>query len=154
MENHNNLIVLKSLSKIGMAGLRVGYAIAEPEVISQFNKVRLPYNSNSISQYLAEKLLNNFPAIQKQIDAIKEERERMLEELSAMEFIVAYPSDANFILFQTQKESAKIFQALAEKGILIRNLSGHPRLRNCLRVTVGTKEENDKFLQQAGSLEI
>lgn len=153
MENHNNLIVLKSLSKIGMAGLRVGYGIADPEIISQFNKVRLPYNSNSISQYLAEKLLNNFPAIQKQIDVIKEERGRMLEKLSAMEFITVYPSDSNFILFQTQKDPAKIFQALAEKGILIRNLAGHPRLQNCLRVTIGTKEENDKFLQQVGYLE-
>ena len=153
MEKHNNLIILKTLSKIGMAGLRLGYGIAEPEVISQFNKVRLPYNSNSISQLLAEKLLSEFPAIQKQIDVIKEERDRMLEKLSEIEFITAYPSDSNFILFQVQKDSAQFFQALVEKGILIRNLAGHPRLQNCLRVTVGTQEENDKFLQQVRSLE-
>ena len=71
MQNNNNLIVLKSLSKIGMAGLRVGYGIAQPELIEQFNKVRLPYNSNSISQLLAEKLLSDFTSIQKQVDNIK-----------------------------------------------------------------------------------
>ena len=123
------------------------------QFISQFNKVRLPYNSNSISQLLAEKLLGEFPAIQKQIDVIKEERDRMLKELSEIAFITPYPSDSNFILFQVQKDSAQFFQALVEKGILIRNLAEHPSLQKCLRVTVGTKEENEKFLQQVRSLE-
>jgi len=149
---NNNLIILKSLSKIGMAGLRVGYGIADPEIIDEFNKVRLPYNSNSISQILSEKLLSDFPSIQKQIDAIKGERERMLKRLSEIEAITAYPSDSNFILFRTQNDSKKLFRQLADKGILIRNLAGHPRLAKCLRVTVGKKEDNDQFLEQVRNL--
>ncbi|MGV7222530.1 MAG: histidinol-phosphate transaminase [Nitrospinales bacterium] len=152
MPNNNNLIVLKSLSKIGMAGLRIGYGIAEPELIEQFNKVRLPYNSNSISQLLSEKLLSNFAVIQKQIDIIKAEREKILTGLSDIEGITPYPSDSNFILFRSKMDSTELFNKLAKNGILIRNLGGHPRLSNCLRVTVGTKEENDQFLEQVRNL--
>ena len=148
MPKNNNLIILKSLSKIGMAGLRVGYGIADPEIIGQFNKIRLPYNSNSISQIISERLLSDFSLIQKQIDAIKEERERMLKRLSEIETITAYPSDSNFILFRAQKDSQKLFRQLADKGILIRSLAGHPRLADCLRVTVGKKDDNDQFLDQ------
>lgn len=152
MPDNNNLIILKSLSKIGMAGLRVGYGIADPEITGQFNKVRLPYNSNSISQILSEKLLSDFPETQKQIDVIKEERERMLKRMSEIETITAYPSDSNFILFRAQHDSEKLFRQLADKGILIRNLAGHPRLANHLRVTVGKKDENDQFLEQIQNL--
>lgn len=152
MPKNNNLIILRSLSKIGMAGLRVGYGIADPEIIEQLNKIRLPYNSNSISQILSEKLLSDFPSIQKQIDSIKEERERMLKELSGIETITAYPSDSNFILFRAKKDSEKLFRQLADNGILIRNLAGHPRLASCLRVTVGMKEDNDQFLEQVRNL--
>ena len=152
MPNNNNLIVLKSLSKIGMAGLRVGYGIAEPELIKQFNKVRLPYNSNSISQLLAEKLLSDFTSIQKQVDNIKDERQRMLKELAEIEGITPYPSDSNFILFRSKTDSGQLFKKLADNDILIRNLAGHPRLSNCLRVTVGHKEDNDHFLEQVRNL--
>jgi histidinol-phosphate aminotransferase len=152
MPKNNNLIVLKSLSKIGMAGLRVGYGIAEPELIEQFNKVRLPYNSNSISQLLSEKLLSDFASIQKQIDEIKNERERMFKSLSELEGITPYPSDSNFILFRSKIDSEQLFKNLVENGILIRNLGGHPRLSNCLRVTVGTKDDNDQFLEQVRNL--
>ena len=152
MPNNNNLIVLKSLSKIGMAGLRVGYGIAQPELIEQFNKVRLPYNSNSISQLLSEKLLSDFAKIQKQIDNIKAERVRVLENLSEINGITPYPSDSNFILFRSKMDSEQLFKKLAENGILIRNLGAHPRLSNCLRVTIGTREDNDKFLEQVRNL--
>jgi len=152
MPENNNLIILKSLSKIGMAGLRVGYGIADPEIIEQFNKVRLPYNSNSISQILSEKLLSDFPEAQKQIDVIKDERERMLKRMSEIETITAYPSDSNFILFRARNDSEKLFRQLADNGILIRNLAGHPRLANYLRVTIGKKEDNDQFLEQVRNL--
>ena len=77
IEKHNNLVILRSLSKIGMAALRVGYAVADPVIIEQINKIRLPYNSNTVSQSFASQLLSNFSSVQKQIDSIIEERRRV-----------------------------------------------------------------------------
>ena len=148
MEKHNNLVILRSLSKIGLAGLRVGYGIFPSILANEINKVRLPYNSNSISQIAAAELLKNFSMVQKQIDSIKDERIRLLEEFTKIKSINAYPSDANFILFQTSDNGEKIFRILLENNILVRNLSAHPMLNNCLRVTIGTREENDQFLDR------
>ncbi len=148
MTNHNNVIILRSLSKIGLAGLRVGFAIADPIIINEINKVRLPYNSNTVSQSLAEQLLKNFEPIQEQIDTILQERDRVKKSLSQFSSLTVFTSDANFILFRTTNNSTELFNQLAERGILIRDLSSHPRLNNCLRVTVGTPEENDAFLEK------
>ncbi len=148
ISNHNNVIILRSLSKIGLAGLRVGYAIADPIIINEINKVRLPYNSNTVSQNLAEQLLNNFEPIQEQIDTILQERDRVKKSLSQFSSLAVFSSDANFILFRTTHNSTELFNQLAERGILIRDLSSHPRLKNCLRVTIGTPEENDAFLEK------
>ncbi len=146
MEKHNNLVVLRSLSKIGLAGLRVGYGIFPVELAEQINKVRLPYNSNSISQWVATELLNNFSAVQNQIKAITDERDRLIDELSKLPSLITYPSNSNFILFQDAQDGNKLFSKLKESGTLLRNLGTHPRLKNCLRVTIGTKQENDQFL--------
>ncbi len=146
MEKHNNLVILRSLSKIGLAGLRVGYGIFPTLLAQQVNKVRLPYNSNSLSQWVAKELLNDFSPVQNQIHSILEERDRLMDELSKLPAITAYPSNSNFILFQVSKDG--VFDQLKENGILVRNLSSHPRLKNCLRVTIGTKQENDQFLIQ------
>ncbi|KMP11976.1 histidinol-phosphate aminotransferase [Candidatus Nitromaritima sp. SCGC AAA799-C22] len=149
---HNNLAVLRSLSKIGLAGLRVGFGVADRVIIDQINKVRLPYNSNTVSQTWAEHLLTHFDPVQKQIDTILDERGRLMQELEKIGSITVYPSDSNFILFRTEQPAGEIFQHLMDNGILVRNLSSHPRLANCLRVTVGTREENDRFLSHAQSL--
>ena len=148
ISTHNNLIVLRSLSKIGLAGLRVGYAVGAPEVVRQMNKVRLPYNSNAVSQAFAELLLTNFSLVQQQIDAILKERKRLLQALEKMERVTVFPSDSNFILFRVAENGVSLFQKLMKDGVLIRDLSAHPRLRDCLRVTIGTPEENDAFLSQ------
>jgi len=148
MKDHNNLIILRSLSKIGLAGLRVGYGIYPSTLVDEINKVRLPYNSNSISQIAATELMNNFDTVQKQIDSIKEERIRLLNELAKIKSITAFPSDANFILFQTSQNGENIFRNLMGNGVLVRNLGAHPRLTNCMRATIGTKAENDQFLDR------
>ncbi len=148
IKEHNNLVVLRSLSKIGLAGLRVGFSVADPLVINEINKVRLPYNSNTISQTFAEHLITNFESVQEQIDSIVDERHRLLDELQKIELVTAFPSDSNFILFKTEKSANNIFTYLSKNGILVRNLSSHPKLNNCLRVTVGTKNENDRFLSK------
>ncbi len=145
---NNNLIILRSLSKIGLAALRVGFAAASPLIIEELNKIRLPYNSNSISQMVAQEALNQFHLIQKQIDLIIQERNRLFNELSKINEIEAFPSDSNFLLFKTSQNSSELFQKLAQKDILLRDLSSHPRLKNCLRVTIGTPEENSNFLKE------
>ena len=148
IEKHNNLVILRSLSKIGLAGLRVGYGIFPVILAEQVNKVRLPYNSNSISQWVANELLNDFTLVQNQINSILEERDRLMDELSKLPAITAYPSNSNFILFQASRDGEKVFNNLKANGTLLRNLGSHPRLKNCLRVTIGTKQENDQFLEQ------
>ena len=148
MEKHNNLVVLRSLSKIGLAGLRIGYGIFPSVLAEQVNKVRLPYNSNTLSQWVATELLNDFTHVQNQIHSIVEERSRLMDELSKLSTIIAYPSNSNFILFQATNGGEKLFNELKKSGTLLRNLNAHPRLKNCLRVTIGTKQENDQFLDQ------
>ena len=148
MDKHNNLVVLRSLSKIGLAGLRIGYGIFPSVLAEQVNKVRLPYNSNSLSQWVATELLNDFAHVQNQISSIVEERSRLMDELSKLSTIIAYPSNSNFILFQATNGGEKLFNELKKSGTLLRNLNAHPRLKNCLRVTIGTKQENDQFLDQ------
>jgi histidinol-phosphate aminotransferase len=150
--NHNNLIVLRSLSKIGLAGLRVGYGMATPFIIEQINKVRLPYNSNTISQNFATRLLKNFAPVQKQIGMILAERDRLFQGLSQLDFLTVFPSDSNFILFRVNDGGDKLFEKLMENGILVRNLGSHPLLKNCLRVTGGTAKENDQFLALLGRI--
>jgi histidinol-phosphate aminotransferase len=148
LPKHNNLVILRSLSKIGLAALRVGYAVADPIIIDQIDKIRLPYNSNALSQKLTDRLLNHFAPVQKQLDALIKERNEMIRELSKLKPLKVFPSDANFVLFRVEKDSGAIFKQLMESGILIRDLSGHPRLKNCLRVTIGTPDENKAFLEK------
>ena len=148
MKKHNNLVILRSLSKIGLAGLRIGYGIFPSILAEQVNKVRLPYNSNTLSQYVATELLNDFTHVQNQIHSIVEERDRLMVELSKLSTIIAYPSNSNFILFQVPGGGENLFNELKENGTLLRNLNSHPKLKNCLRVTIGTKQENDQFLEQ------
>ncbi len=148
MEKHNNMVILRSLSKIGLAGLRIGYGIFPIILAEQVNKVRLPYNSNSISQWVATELLNDFSHVKNQIHSILEERNRLMDELSKLPAITVYPSNSNFILFQVPKGGEKLFNDLKTNGTLLRNLNSHPRLKNCLRVTIGAKQENDQFLDQ------
>ena len=146
VKDFENLIILRTLSKIGLAGLRVGYLIGNERILQEINKVRLPYNLDSLSQYLAEHALKNFYSnIKEFIKKTVKERQRIYRELSRINKIKVYPSEANFIFFKV-KESKKICNALSKRGILIRDLS--PALKDSLRVTVGTKQENDKFLKE------
>ncbi len=148
MARHNNLILLRSLSKIGLAALRIGFGVADPRIIEQINKVRLPYNANTISQAFAAQVLNDFTPVQKQIDTILKERNRLMDALSKIEALTVFPSHSNFILFRVDKPGCNVFRKLVENGILIRDLGAHPRLNHCFRVTLGTQEENDRFLRQ------
>ncbi len=148
LERYDNLLVMRTLSKTGLAGLRLGILMGAPEWITEFNKVRLPYNINVLSQVSAEFALEYTDTLESQALAIREEREVMLQQLSANSEISVFPSKANFILFKTPAGKAdSIHQLLKETGVLIKNMNGsNPALKDCLRVTVGKPEENKIFM--------
>lgn len=152
IKKYENLIILRTLSKIGLAGLRVGILIARPEIVKEINKVRLPYNVNSLSQAAAKVVLENRNVIDKQIKAIIRESERLYKGLRRVDGITPFPSEGNFILFRTEKNANKIYQGLIKKGILIRNMNQKGLLNNCLRVAVGTSYENRYFLEALRTL--
>jgi histidinol-phosphate aminotransferase len=142
-----NLVVLRTLSKLGLAGLRLGYACADPLWIAEFDKVRPPYNVGVLPLATADFLLDHFPLLQQQAALIRSERARLLAALRAQAGVTAFDSAANFILFRAPNPD-RLFAGLCGRGILLKNVSGsHPLLAGCLRVTVGTPQENDAFLE-------
>ena len=142
-----NLVVLKTFSKaMGLAGLRIGYLIANKGLVEQISIVKPPYNVSSISQRAARLVLENIDIIRERISKIVAERERLYGKLSRMNGISVYPSNTNFLLLKANG-AGKICERLMQEGILVRSFAGNGRLKDCLRVTVGTAEDNDTFLQ-------
>lgn len=148
LTEHANLLVMRTVSKLGLAGLRLGFLAGSPKLIGQFNKVRLPYNINCLTQITANFALTHADFLLEQTQAIRQQREAMLQALRDMPRLRTYPSEANFILIRLLADSAdRVFSSLKQQGILIKNLSPQGGvLDNCLRVTVGKPEENQAFL--------
>jgi histidinol-phosphate aminotransferase len=144
---YENLIVMQTLSKAwGLAGLRLGLAFASEKIIDLFNKVKPPYNINQSSQQLALKALENIDEVNKRIKNIVEQRNLLHDELKQFEFIqIIYSSDSNFILVKVD-DANKIYQYLLMNRIIIRNRSREPLCENCVRITVGTPEENQTLI--------
>jgi histidinol-phosphate aminotransferase len=148
---HANLLVMRTLSKLGLAGLRLGLLMGGPQWLREVDKVRLPYNVNVLSQQVAELVLRQREVLDRQTAAIRAERARVFARLAGVPGVQAFPSEANFILFRTAKADA-VFAALKARAVLIKNLNGsHPMLADCLRATVGTPEENDRFIDALGA---
>lgn len=145
--NYPNLVILQTLSKAwGLAGLRVGMAFASEPIIDIFNRIKPPYNINIASQKLVLEALNNTDKINAWIKETVEERDKLSAELAMLPFIIkVYPSDANFILVKTNDPMA-IYNYLVTKKIIIRDRSKVELCEGCLRITVGTKEENRKLI--------
>lgn len=148
LEKHDNLLVMRTVSKLGLAGLRLGFLAGNPALLEQLNKIRLPYNINSLTQATATFALNNGEFLLQQTQEIRRQRALVFEALQAIDTVKAYPSSANFILVKTLGIGAdQVFASLKQQGILIKNLSPQGGLlENCLRVTIGTPEENQAFL--------
>ncbi len=149
-----NMIILRTLSKIGFAGLRVGVLSASPMVVEELNKIRLPYNINTLSQAAAVTALKRKNIIERQISLLISEREKLYNALVKMRGITPYPSETNFILFRTATGATNIYTKLKQAGILIKNLNKPGPLENCLRVTVGKPEENQEFLDALNKIVI
>lgn len=145
---YDNVVIMRTLSKVGLAGLRLGMLIGRPAWIEQFNKIRLPYNINILTQMTALFALQHYAVLQEQAQWIKQQREVLASELAALEGVEVFPSQANFLLVRTQKDAKQIFEALKKSGVLIKCLAGgHPLLSQCLRITVSTEAENAVFLK-------
>jgi histidinol-phosphate aminotransferase len=131
-----------------LAGIRIGVAIANKKIINELEKVRLPYNINSISQLTASFALKNRKIILSNINKIIIERKRLFDELNKINKVFLFQTNSIFILFRVAGNNADvIYDYLKNKGILVRNLNENGILKNCLRVTVGTRTENNKFLE-------
>jgi len=147
--SYPNLVVMRTLSKMGLAGLRLGMLAGPSQWVGEIDKVRLPYNINVLTQISAEFALRHQAVLDAQTREIREQRAVLFEALAVMDVVHAFPSEANFILMRMPEGRASdIFIGLRRQGILVKNLDGaHPSLRDCLRVTVGTAEENAAFLE-------
>ena len=145
--DHPNAIVMRTLSKLGLAGVRLGYAFGDPAWIAEFDKARPPYNVNSLTQATALLLLKHADVLADQAAALRRDRDRLLDAIRAIPAVAAFPSAANFVLIRVSDANA-LFARFKDAGILIKNLHGwHPLLANCLRLTVGTAQENAAMLR-------
>lgn len=146
LAQHKNLIILRTFSKaFSLAGVRLGYILGDVDVITAFIKVRQPYSVDAVSQVVAEVVYENRAAFEVGIRSIIEERAKLIDELRMLPEIKAFPSDANYIMFRAEG-AGDVWQALYERGILVRDFSRAEHMKECLRVTVGSPEENRLFM--------
>ncbi|MBL6969574.1 MAG: histidinol-phosphate transaminase, partial [Gammaproteobacteria bacterium] len=146
---HENLLVMRTVSKMGLAGLRLGLMAGDPKWIREINKVRLPYNINVLTQHAASFILQHSSVLHSQAEQLRHNRDDLLEKMAVIKYIEqVYPSQANFILFRVAPGCAdKLFKEIKDRGVLIKNMSpAGGALADCLRVTVSTAEENGKFM--------
>ncbi|MBI4356801.1 MAG: histidinol-phosphate transaminase [Gammaproteobacteria bacterium] len=149
LEQFPNLLILRSFSKMGLAGLRLGYAVGNSKIIALLNKVRLPYNLNAITQSIARFAIRHEDVFKAQVGKIVQNREVLYQALQALPGLTVWPSEANFIVLRTPAGRAlTIFESLKKNNIFIKCLDGtHPLLQDVLRVSVGTEIENHRFLE-------
>jgi histidinol-phosphate aminotransferase len=146
LARYPNLLVMRTFSKLGMAGLRLGFLAGSAAWLGQLEKLRLPYNVGVLPQLVAEKLLVHHEVLLQQAEQIKRDRAKLYQQLNEIAAVKVYTSEANFLLFRVANAAA-IFNGLKQRGVLIKNLNGgHPMLKDCLRVTVGTPDENERFM--------
>ena len=139
LPRHRNLVVMRTVSKLGLAGIRLGYLAGHPEWVRELNKVRPPYNINVLTEAAAMFMLEHLDVLEKQAAEIRAERDKLKTGLTALRGVTVFPSAANFFLVRVA-DAARTYEGLRAQGVLVRNL--HPGLSHCLRVTVGTPDEN------------
>ena len=153
LEGHGNLVILHTLSKAyRCAGVRLGYILAGTGVISELKKVRQPYSVDSVSQIVGEEVVKHAADFEEAIGQTRSERERLMSRLSAIDGVEVHPSEANFILVHVQYATHVWRELHKAHGVLVRDVSGDPRLAGCLRLTVGTPEENDRLVEALGEV--
>jgi len=144
---YENLVILRTLSKVGLAAMRIGLLIGPSGLVHELHKVRLPYNLNALSQAAAGFYLDHEEAFLEQAARIRLWRKGLFSALEALPGIRPRPTDANFIFFSCDFDTDRVYRHLMQRGILIKNFNGPGALQGCMRVTVGTPEENREFLE-------
>lgn len=151
LDRHPNVLVLRTLSKaFGLAGLRLGYVIAHPEVVRELMKARLPFMVGRFAEQTALAVLRRSDLVQERVREIQDSIQQVTEGLRAMDGVEVVPSEANFVIFTTPLPADVLQDRLAERGVLVRNMGGYPELDGYLRVSAGTESENNAFM---GALE-
>lgn len=146
LAQHRRLLVMRTLSKLGLAGIRLGFLAGPPDLLAEFEKLRLPYNLSVATQVIATTVLESPEVLWQQARQLRSERGRLSEALSRLPGVQCFPSEANFVLIRVAQPAA-VFDALRQHGILIKNLNGaHALLSGCLRITVGSPDQNDRLL--------
>lgn len=146
LPEYAHLLVMRTVSKLGLAGLRLGYMSAAPELLAEIEKVRPPYNINVLTAAASEFLLQHMAVFNHQAQQLREQRSILLAQLEKLPTVQVFPSQANFVLIRVPN-AEQIFMKLLEKKILVKNIGKmHSLLANCLRVTVSTAEENNLFI--------
>ena len=155
LDHYPNLIVLQTFSKAwGCAAIRLGMAFASPEIIAIFNKIKYPYNVNRLTQEEAIKVLQHPEQIKEWVNTLLEERTRVMEEFVKLPCCVrVFPTDANFFLAKVY-EATQIYNYLVSEGIIVRNRTNVALCNDCLRITIGTKEENEALLEALRKVEV
>lgn len=144
---HDRLVTFSTFSKsYSLAGLRVGWIASTAKTCAEVRKVKLPYSLNFFSETAAVVALENDWIRERNVAQIQSERERVLKAMGAIEAITVFPTRANFVAFRPRRDCLELFEELYARGILIRNISAYPRMENCLRVSIGSPEQNDRFI--------
>jgi histidinol-phosphate aminotransferase len=144
---NEHLVVLRTVSKLGLAGVRLGYMAAAPRWIDEFDKVRPPYNVSVLDEAAAEFALEHLEVLEAQAAALRGDRERLLAALAALPGVRPFPSRANFVLARVP-DAPGVHAAMRARGVLVKDVSRmHPLLSGCLRLTVGTPQENAAMLE-------
>jgi len=146
-----NVVVLQTLSKaFGLAGIRCGFCVAAPDIIQLMNNVKAPYNVNSLTSEVAQKALlpEGLTTFKANVDKLLQQRNVVKEGLEKLDFVVqVFPSDSNFILFRVKDSAEQLYKTMAENGVVSRFRGRELHCSECIRVSIGTEEENVKFLQ-------
>lgn len=148
IQKYPNIVVLQTLSKaFGLAGIRCGFALANDDIIQLMNNCKAPYNVNKLTSEVAQNAMNNIAFLEQNIKTLLEQRSVVAQQLAKFDFVTkVYPSDSNFLLFRVQKNAYNVYQTMANRGVVTRYRGNELHCSECIRVTIGTAEENQKML--------
>jgi histidinol-phosphate aminotransferase len=149
VNRYPNVVVLQTLSKaFGLAGIRCGFCIGAPDVIQLMNNVKAPYNVNALTSEVAINALKNTKVLEDNIGKVLEQRKQVMAKLSKLDFVTeVFPSDSNFVLFRLKNKALETYKTMADAGVVTRYRGTEIHCEECIRVTIGTEEENEKFFE-------
>lgn len=146
IDRYPNVIILRTMSKaLALAGMRIGFAISNPELMAEITKPKIPFASGKLAEITLSAVLENYSLVTEAVSYILTERQRLQHALAGIAGLEAFESDTNFLIIRVGNAS-EVFTRLKDAGVLVRNVSGYPLMENCLRFNVGLREENDRLL--------